>query len=503
MTTSITNIIKQSTKLNIVAIVIAIISLPKNIIIAMILLPEEFGLISFLGLWSMYAGLIKPGILAAGRREIPYLLGKGEKNEALRIQNISISGNLLYSIFPFMVIFCASLFFSNQLIKIGLVITAIAFVLANFVGCWTGINFIRQKFGLVAKGNLIHSIFTIGAVVALVYWLKIYGVLLAPIIGTVATGVYYWKKGKINYHFQFDWQEIIRLLKAGIVLSLLGLIFWGFRLTDRTIIAASLSLKQLGLYAYAMVFITVGWNFFANLGRVLQPIVWEQSGQAQNNIDAFSGTEKVAIYLALITAIAIPLSQLGFYLLVNLITTKYINSTSIFYVLSYNLYLGSIAAVPSIILTSKVINRQIITTVIYSIGLGLNVALDLLVIYLGYGILGVAWITVGTQGIVTFMLYYLARKYIFTQIKEFTLFMTSIIFPFFASILFLFFHSFVSSIIPNLWFFSAISLATQGIVWGIVIRVGYRRYFPKEKVASIVKEFTNFLMGKLKKGRAN
>lgn len=500
MAISVTNIIKQSTKLNIVAIITGIISIPKNIFIAMVLLPEDFGLISFLGLWSMYAGMIKPGILEAGQREIPFLSGKGEKNEALRIQNISISGNLLYSIFPFIVILCASLFFSNQLIKIGLVIIAVAFILANLVGCWGGVNFIRQKFSLIAKGNFISSICTIGAIIALVPWLKIYGVLLAPIIGTVVKGVYYWKKGKINYHFQFDWQEIVRLSKVGIVLSLLGLVFWGFRLTDRTIIAAFLSLKQLGFYAYAMVFITSGWNFFANFGRVLQPIAWEHSGRGQNTIDVFSGTGRIAIYLALITAIAIPLSQLGFYLLVNLVTTKYINSIPIFYVLSYNLYLASIATVPGIILTSKVVNRQIITTVIYSIGLGLNVALDLFVIYLGYGILGVAWVTVGTQGIVTFTLYYLARKYVFTQIKEFTFFMASIIFPFFISILFFFFHSFLSPIIPSLWLFSTASLITQGIVWGIVIGAGYRRYFPKEKVTSMVKEFANLVIEKFKKG---
>lgn len=67
MAISVTNIIKQSTKLNIVAIITAIISISKSILIAVVLSPEDFGLIGFLGLWSMYAGLIKPGISGIGQ----------------------------------------------------------------------------------------------------------------------------------------------------------------------------------------------------------------------------------------------------------------------------------------------------------------------------------------------------------------------------------------------------------------------------------------------------
>lgn len=498
---SVINILRHSIKFNIIRIIAGVISVPKNIIIAVFLLPKDYGLIGFLSLWSMYAGLINPGILSAGCREIPYLLGKNDEKGMLRIQNISISADLLYRIFPFTVIFCASFFFSNPVIKIGLMITAVSFVLSNFVAYWCQVNFVKQKFSLVAKGKLINSVSVIVTILILIYWLRVYAVLLAPIISSIVVGTYYWKKGRIGYRFQFDWQEIKRLFKVGIVLSLGTLAFWGYKMADRTIIAASLPLKDLGLYVYAMGFIMVGWNFFADFGRVLRPILWKHSGEAKSIVEGFSDTKRIAVYLALATALAIPFSQVCFYLLVNLITSKYIDSIPIFYILSCNLYLASMVIIPSYILNSKVVNKQAIFTIGYSIGLGLNIVLDLLAIHLGYGICGVAWVTVGTQGMVTFVLYFLARNYVFIKIKEFISFISFIAFPFLISILFSVFHNFLSSIVLNPWAFGGISLTMQAIVWSVVIWLFYRKYFPKEKVVSVVKEFTNLAVEKLKKKR--
>jgi len=148
MAISVINIIKQSAKFNAVQIIGKFVSIPQNIIIATLLAPKDYGVIGFLGLWTMYSGLVNPGILSAGQREIPYLLGKGEEKESLRVQNISITGDLLYSLLPFLVIFSSSFFFSDLIIKIGLIITAFSFIIGHFVNYWSGINFLKQNWML-------------------------------------------------------------------------------------------------------------------------------------------------------------------------------------------------------------------------------------------------------------------------------------------------------------------------------------------------------------------
>ena len=89
------------------------------------------------------------------------------------------------------------------------------------------------------------------------FWLKVYALLLAPLIVNIVLWFYYLKKGSINYYFVLDRKEMFRLLKVGIVLQAGALVFWAYQLMDRTIIASMLPQEQLGLYTYAMGFVMI------------------------------------------------------------------------------------------------------------------------------------------------------------------------------------------------------------------------------------------------------
>ncbi len=488
MALSIINVAKHSLKFSSVQFIVSLISLPVSIYVATVLVPEEYGIVGFLGLWSMYAGLIGPGISSAGAREIPVLLGKGEEKEALRIQNVSITPEMLYSVIPFIVILGASFFYSDPVLKIGLIIIAVSYVTAHLVNLWSQINFIREKFNTVATGNLIVGIASPVIILLGVYWLKIYALLIAPFLANVILWIYYLKKGAINFHFEFDRSETIRLLRVGVILQGLALIFWAFRLADRTIIASMLSFEQLGLYIYAIGFITMALMIPRNFTNVLQPILWKEASKADSALEGFKDAKKIAIYLAIGTAILIPTAQLGFYLIVNLITTRYIGSIPIFYVLSYNLYLASIVVIPNLVLGSSIVNKQKIVLCSYSIALALNIIFDILVIKLGYGVVGVAWVTICTQGLVTFMLYLFIKGYIFNDAKEFIRFQLRILFPFLITILFYFFHEYLGLLAPNVWTFVGISLATQVILWSLLFGVFYRGYLSISDIKAVMRE---------------
>ena len=488
MPISIKNIVKQSAKFNVVSIVSLLIQIPNQLIIGMFLVPEEYGIISFVALWSLYAGLINPGMLSAGQREIPYLMGKKEEEQSIKVQNIAISSDWLYSILPFIVILCASFFYSNKMIKIGLILTAISFIANRLVIYWSSINFIKQRFTIVAIGRLISAILSPIIIIGSIYWLGIYAVLIAPLVCTIFMGIYYLRKGPIGYHFQFEWAEVIRLIKVGFIFSLSGVIFYVYRMADRTIIASFLSLHDLGLFAFAMGFIMFGMNFLADFGRVLEPILWEHSGKVQNPEDSFNNTKRMAIYMALATAIIIPLVQVGYDVTVRLLVPKYIESIPLFLILSNMLYLASMSMIPNIILNSVVINKQALVTGVYAIGVGINIVFDLVMVYAGYGIGAIAFVTIVSQGMVTFILYLLAREYIIRQRKGLALFLWQITFPFIISVLFTIVHGFLESTTLNSWLLGSISLCFQIIVWSTVIAIFYQNYVTKDKVLNIVKE---------------
>ena len=499
---SIRNIVKQSGKFNLVSVISLLLQIPTQLIVGMFLIPKEYGIISFVALWSLFAGLINPGMLSAGRREIPYLMGKKEDEQSIKVQNVAISSDLLYSILPFLVILCASFFYSNKIIKIGFILTAISFIAQRLVTCWASINFIKQRFTVVAIGRLISAILSPIIIIGSIYWLGIYAVLIAPLISTIVRGFYYFKKAPIGYYFQFEWSEIIRLARVGFVFSLSGIVFYGYRMADRTIIASFLSLHDLGLFAFAMGFIMFGMTFLADFGRVLEPILWEHSGKIKNPKDSFNDTKRMAIYMALITAIIIPLVQVGYDVTVRLLVPRYIESIPLFLILSNMLYLASMATIPNVILNSVVVNKQAFVTGIYAIGVGINIVLDLLMIYAGYGIGAIAFVTIVSQGMVTFVSYFMAREYMIRQRKGFAVVLWQITLPFIISVLFSIFHGFLSSTTLNSWLFCSISLCSQIIIWSIVIAIFYQNYVTKDKVMNIVKELfelgTNGIRKKIK-----
>ncbi len=487
MPLSIINIAKNSFKFSTINIIAAAIALPVGIYVATVVSPEEYGVYGFLGLWLTYATLIRPGFTISGYREVPVLLGKGEDEEALRIQNISITSDILYSILPAVVILGASFFYQDTLIKYGLVLTAISYAITQFVGYWSGVNFLRQNFNTVAKGRFIGMIVAPVVTVASVYWLKVYALLLAPIIVALFTGIYFWKKGPIQFRPIYNWKESTRLMKSGIFLQAGTLVFWGFRLVDKTIISSNLPLEQMGLYSFAIGLIMMILTIPTDFTNVLQPIIYKELGKASNVFECFRDIRRILVFLALGTAILIPLAQLGYYLVVTLITTKYLASIPVFNALTYNIYLAAIAPAANIILTSSVVNKQKMCFLIYLAGLVLCIIFGLLAVKWGYGITGIAWVMVLSQGLMTLVLYHLSRGYLCRSHMDYIRLQITILFPFLLTIPFFFLHDYLKDVIANLWVFTGVSLAIQVVLWGLVIGIFYRNYLSSADIKYIIK----------------
>jgi O-antigen/teichoic acid export membrane protein len=484
MTISITHVAKNALKFSVVQIIGAVVSLLASLYIATIILPDEYGIYGFLLLWLTYATLITSGITYAGTREMPGLLGKGEVTAAVRIQNVSLTPELIWTLIPFAAIIIASFFFTDFIYKAGLIIVAFSYLTQRITNLWRNYIFIREEFNTVAVANLIQFVAVPVLTLLLVSWLKVYALLLAPLIINIIIWIYLMKKSSINYSFVLDRKETFRLLKIGIVLQAGTVIYYVYRLMDRTIIAAMLSQEQLGLYTYAIGFVIVALTIPESFTNVLQPIFWRHAEKAKSAIEGFKDAKRISIYFALATAMLIPLIQVGYYLVVNLITVNYIGSIQIFNVLSYNLYLVAIMVIPNIILRSSIVNKQQINLLFYAIGLVICIFLNILVIRLGYGVVGVAWVTVGTQCLMTLVTYWYARRYMFTDVVEYVRFQIKLIAPLIVAFGFFFLHAYLESAF-GLRDFTGISLVTQLVAWGLLISIFYRDYISPKQIKAL------------------
>jgi hypothetical protein len=201
------------------------------------------------------------------------------------------------------------------------------------------------------------------------------------------------------------------------------------------------------------------------------------------------------VYLALGTGVVIPLAQLAFTLIATLLTNKYIDSIPIFDVLSYNLFLMAIAIVPSLILNSSLVNKQNLALIFYAAGLAVSIGLDILVVRLGYGVIGIAWVTIGSQGVVTLVLYYLIKNYVFDQAAEFRKFAAMVVIPLIASLPFYFIHAYLRGTSMSIWAAAGISLAAQAIVWTPIIFLFYREYVSGKEVRLLIQEIRAMIPG--------
>ena len=476
MPLSIISIAKNSIKFTSIKTIGALAGLGVTLYAAVILLPEEYGTYGLLSLWLTYVLLVAPGIYSAASREMPVLLGKGQEKDALRVQNISISAELLYTIVPTAVIIGVAFSYTDAVMRTGLLIVSMSYVASRISGIWSQMNFTRERFNTVAVGNIIIAVVAPAVTLVSLHWLKVYALIIGPLVSYIVLLVYYLTRGSIGFRFTLDRHEIIRLVKIGIVLQGLVIVLMAFRMADRTIIASMLPLDQLGLYVFAIGFLGYGLSLFEDFARVLQPVLWRHAGTAESVIKGFKDTRRIAVYVALGTAIIIPLAQLAFTLTATLLTKKYVASIPVFNVISYNLYLTAIAIIPTLILSSSLVNKQKLPLIFYVIGLAMSISLDLLVVRIGYGIIGIAWVTIGTQGLVTLILYYLIKKYISDTAAEFRKLVTIIVIPFLGCLPFYFIHVYLYPAIASLWVFTGISLAAQALVWAIVIGLFYRDY---------------------------
>jgi O-antigen/teichoic acid export membrane protein len=495
MPLSIISIAKNSLKFTSVKTVAALAGLGVTLYAATILVPEEYGTYGLLALWLTYVNLVTPGIYVAAFREMPVFLGKGQQKEAVRVQNIALSTEMLFTIIPAAAVIGAAFFFTDSLMHIGLLIIASSFIIFRLSNMWAQMIFIRERFNTVALVNIIIAVVSPAVVLISLRWLKVYAMILGPPVAYSISLIYYWTRGSIDFHFTLDRREITRLAKVGIVLQGLAVVIVAFQMADRTIIASMLPREQLGLYVFAISFLMYGFSFFDDFSKVLQPVLWRHAGTAENVFKGFQDTRRIAVYLALGTGIIVPLAQLAFTLIATLITKRYIDSIPIFNVLSYNLYLMAIAIIPSVILNSSVVNKQNIALLFYGIGLAVSIGLVILVVRLGYGIIAIAWVTIGSQAMVTLILYYVIKKYIFETMAEFRKFVGIIVIPFLVSLPFHFIHAYLRSISVNLWVFTGISLAAQAVVWALIILVFYREYVSAAEFRMLMREIRAVMPG--------
>ena len=222
----INQIIKHSSKFSGVALFTKVLGFPKAIILAMVLMPEDYGKFGIATLYASYLGFLSLGNVDAAFREMPGLLKKNKHDEAIFVQNNAFSFDFIIRTLLLSGFIIYGLFQKDIEMQILIVLAGLWYYLIKIRSYQNVQIMSRMEFSFAARIRLIVSVVSFILAISLVFIIGIYALLVPLVISElVAISYQLIKKGKLGFKFQISKDEIIRTSKIGVYLVILSFLY--------------------------------------------------------------------------------------------------------------------------------------------------------------------------------------------------------------------------------------------------------------------------------------
>ena len=404
-------IIKSTALFTIVSFVGRLTSIPKNIIIGLVLMPNEFGQYNSIFLWFSYLMIINIGLLSAAARESGHYFGQeGKENIAINIQNKSIIIDFILTIIICIAFFIFAIQQETYFLVFCYLLVGITYILTKISSTYERFNSARNLFTSIAMVNLIGYILGPVLIMVTIHYFKIYSLFIIPIIVLLVQIAYYIKKLPIKFHLVFDISGMNKLLYAGIFLGI-GSIFSSLhQIIDRTFIKLYLNDTIMGLYSFSMIISILMMSILSNLQSVFSYTLNKYSATVEKR-KLFKETYQYLNYLLIFSLMLIIVSQLLYYILVNYFVVNYKDSCTIFIIYSTISYFYAIFIIPNAILSSSVMRKEKIIALIMFIGIIISIIFNAFFLNLGWKGEGLALGTVLSQLVIAGLTLFSFNRY--------------------------------------------------------------------------------------------
>jgi O-antigen/teichoic acid export membrane protein len=221
--------------------------------------PKMYGVIHLLKLVKIILGFSSMGFDQAYMRLLPGIKNSSNpETETKELQNTIFSFLLISSILGMIITAFIPLFIKQdtpemqRLMVFCFSITAVSHFFTLVGSFFVQTQYIAKNFPLISKLNVLQSLLSFGLIMATIFYWKIYGVFLAELVTVIVIQGIYFYQTKIHLQFQLRWEKFKEIFKFSFPFFLSQVGFHFVRLTDRTVITLFLSLKDLGLYGFAL-----------------------------------------------------------------------------------------------------------------------------------------------------------------------------------------------------------------------------------------------------------
>lgn len=275
----------------------------SGLITAGLVLPETLGAFNGIGLVLVYAPLLQLGVLNGLNRELPYLVGRGDRAAVDRVAACALAVALACGAVA------AVLAFGWAGVQAFLGQTDAAAGWASFalaLACFFPSTYLRSTLRTASEFTKLSASQVIGALALLaltlpVYWWGYYGLCVRMLGATLIEFALLWHWRPIRVRPGFSKPALRHLLAVGLPIFAVGYLYSGWRSLDALWILNTLGAEPLGLFQLAVMTVAAGGILSASVTLVLYPRMSEHFGRTGDAKGALALANRPVVVLALVT----------------------------------------------------------------------------------------------------------------------------------------------------------------------------------------------------------
>lgn len=408
-----------------------LLNMIRGIIVAKMLGPSLLGSWSAVRLIFSYGGSVHLGTIHGMSKLVPYLRGKGDFIEAEELKDTSFFTTLLASscyIIIIAVIDSLGLFGGSRVEKVGIIIMALGVLIYQYFNFHLAVIRIKHDFKLASQSRVLYSLLNTILSIFLVYMYGLYGAFASFLISILACAYYVNRYTPERFGLKFRPQKIIRLIKTGIPIELVGMVYMIFMTADKLMILKYLTKTELGLYNLALTFNLIIYFVPTAISQVIYPRILEKYGENNKHNDLIKYFTQPTLVIAYLIPMLIGIIYLSCRLVVEVLLPDYISSLGAVYILLCGSFFLSLVHTTNNYLITKNKEKYILFTQGFSIVI--TVSLNYIFIKMGLGIIGVAMGTAITYFIYSTILLILVYQDQKLLLKQTVLELGKLYFPF-------------------------------------------------------------------------
>lgn len=337
--------------------VVQAVGFVRGFFVARFLGPESYGILTAVRMISQLEKYGKLGFSAVVVREAPYCQSRGEHDKLLQVKDSGYSGEITLAAVLCMIGLVAASQSSSLTVGTAIALASLGLLAGKCYGLATTEALVESRFKIRARVNMWVELGNSLAILGLVYWLGMHGVLLVPIVGSLIGVLYFRSRLDYKFRYRLEMREVRRMLRVGVPLVLAALSFGAYRYAERIAVLLLCGTKALGYYGIASTLMNSCMILLLTAPQIRKIGITAKLGEGR-----FEEVHRQVVQETLVhVVVAIIIGVLAWWsigVLIPILLPGYVDALPVIRVLLVAVVVRVLAPYPQVVLISPVVNKQ-------------------------------------------------------------------------------------------------------------------------------------------------